>query len=860
MASILDQIEAERERRGLEAPAAPSDGGILAQIEAERDRRADEGFQFTDLTLSNLASQVYEGLTGKSGKNVVSDTLGGGVREVMTGANRDLANSLAAGPDLIDRVIRMVDDQVGGGGKSAEIWQEPSRVQPLVQKAFADLGFTDPNIGNTFLANVGERISQGMQQLIPLMASAPAMAAIKGPGMLRETARTIGGALMSQPGLGVASEVGAAVGGEVGERLGGSSGEVAGAITGGGLVPALGRIGSGVARGIGRLGRGLIEEFTPPGRLAQTEALDPVRKPSADPAALPTAIAERVANETRRIENEMLDLVNKIPQRGTTAEANVAARNALTKAVQRWNDRSSALWSKVPNVEIDPQPIRARALQLRNNLRERFGFPDGEVPEGQQGPSAEPTDLYNVLLHMESPTGTVPRERLQDFVGIARRMAAEEQARGPAANQALIRNINELRTVVQDGIDAAMPNTDAVREARAFTTRLHDLLDNGPLSAATRRSRGGRFTQPPETFITGAGAGQSGTGLTRRVGGLEDLQSVARLDAAPTPELEAEAERAVMNLFRETAAEGGIDPGEIAKRASKFLAKNAGQAPIRPLTRVYNMFQNVRAGLDAALTLQRELQQGVLARIARNHPTPEGGQAIGRDILNSPNRVVEARTVFDGLRVTPEEIRRAAAEAGQTVPSAERAAQDAAAATSDMQDNFRASVIDELFRKGGTDADALSAQWKDPRNQELFKYLLKPDQFKRLDRIVDAATRLQAGDKKFLARNVSIILPIASRVAGAQIGRSASRMLGGSTIQTPGIFARVGSKIAENALQGAPPWALARMAVLNPEFERLMYKRLPLNLREARSLAHYYARALGSLQASGTLLQEGLND
>jgi hypothetical protein len=741
------------------------------------------------------------------------------VKDLAAGFNDSLAKAISLPRETVDRGMAML---------GLDFMEHGSAQQQTVD-ALNRMGIPTYQIDN--LANkLGEGALPALATYAALQVSAPHMAAAQGTNTAGYLMREIGGWAMKHPILGLWLGQTGAAGGKVATETTGSDnplvqfgGELVGGMAGG-AVAATGR---GAAKLTGMAANKIAEEL--PGPIASViQKYNPFYK---QPAPVGKALIDRqmnagdvqnfAENQVAGLSLQMDEAINRavesVARRGTAANQSRAFHESLVEAERISNRLVSQQWGRVnQNVRIPVTDMQQGVMAFRMQLRDT--------------PSVRPDERIREALRISSPIrhhnadGTVTTRpaaptlrRLRDFMASIRNDIVEEEARD-APRDGYIRNLNQLRDVVEQQIADALPNDTTIAQARAASIAHHDRFSRGPIAdILARRYRGDYRIAPSESV----------NALMDREGGLEAVQNISR-DLSATPgvgqferqtlqRMVSEAEQSIRNDFREAAAEN-------PQAGVRFVEKNA--EGIRGLARVSAELELAANKVQTAMQVKRDVEASALARFAQADPE----KAVAR-IFSDKNPLSVARILIRNFDGDPQ------AMAG-----------------------LQNAVMQELvMRRAGADPVRLQELVNSNTYGSMLQEVLSSDQFTRLKKIADIGARITTGEGSTMAEKIATPLTIFGRVIGAQLGRAVASNLGGSNIQTPGIFAQATAKQFERLTSSTSPQDFIINATLDPHWEKLLYSRIPTDIGSMRSAMLKYRRLAYGLDTAREQGMKALN-
>ena len=279
------------------------------------------------------------------------------------------------------------------------------------------------------------------------------------------------------------------------------------------------------------------------------------------------------------------------------------------------------------------------------------------------------------------------------------------------------------------------------------------------------------------------------------------ISSLAEQPEFGRRELIVEAENALRADFGETAA-AGREPVSLRRQ----------RRALREFPEVARELVEANDLLRRSLGRRRELETGALARFGEADPQV----AISR-LIASTDPAGDARRLVGTLQG------------------------DATA----LQ-GLRTALIEELWRRGGADPRGFSRLLTQPKVERLIQTVMSPQDLRRLDRIVAAASDISTTRQSIARTLLTGTARIGFRIGGAQVGRQLADITGGGTIQTPGLVSRAAAQTFDRLFVALPPEELLARAVVDSRWERTILSRAPKDLPEVRTLLRRVRRLLGA--------------
>jgi plasmid stabilization system protein ParE len=645
------------------------------------------------------------------------------------------------------------------------------------------------------------------------------MAAVKGTGAAAGTVRELGKFTLQRPGAVALSEAGSVAGAEAGREMGGETGAMTGAVAGGVLAPgavtatakraiplASAALGAASGSTVGPLeaGAGGVAGYTA-GKLAQKgikaagRALgigkrtpqgpvdDPLLAPGVGPENAQAYAEEQIAGELAKTQSAIETALGRIAA-GPAANSAVNARRELEHSYAVAQRMESRLWNRTPKKELIPVgDLKALGYYIRQ-----------EVPE--IAPAGLPAAFIDRIQAMGA------RQTVGDLIALRsellRSVRAERALAAP--NDPLIRNMLRLAEGVAANIADALPDDVTIKQARAFSTELHDLFTRGPIGQVLRfRTPGDPLVSETSTvqkLLSDSGYAVKAPGKPTEYGGIAQAKAIG--ERLRNPALIAEVENTLRGMFQEAAAQSPA-------QAQRLVAST--ERSIKPLAKVANEFKVTAEVLQEQTARKLEIERSALAKYAQQ----DSQVAINR-VFASTNPAATAKELTATFNGDPDAI------AG-----------------------FRNGIIHQLLQRSGLSGRKMLDYMSQPKIDRMLQEALDPGQYHRLNRIATMAEHIERGDEKvvdLMMRRGGVLL---ARIFGAQAGRMIAHMTGGGTVQTPGIVSGVAMRFAENTLRGFTPQELVANAIRDPYWERVLMNRVPQGASDLTQMARHMRRLIG---------------
>ncbi len=832
----------------------------------EREAGGDLGREHASgLDFSNRVDSRIQKRLGK-----LPEQLNSGIENFGSGVYENIADYLGIGAEVVGRTARQIAAPVSGE-KGEDIWKGMGKEMPsqkFLHDLFTRLGVENPrNAVTTFAEQWGKDTVDSLAALGPLGKGAMMVnqarkgvirALPKGP--IRKAGRAVsdfigdfGADLAKHPGKNIATEVGAAGGARLGEDTAGAGGALPGAIAGGGLMnfatSQAYRIGSGLARrGANLVGLGTK---APP---------DPLRPSGTDPGVATQYAKQQLATDIASSEARIQKVIAARTATGSGKQGEEAFRKRLDALERAAHAKQSLYWAKVPP---DPVPIKSAqdavinefqairdqpsALPARKVLQEFLSLDKPSRGEGVLASLVENVAPSVSVQGMATPT------RILDFISELRRLRKSAMQGGTNArgeriepNRALAVNLGKMSDALYGALEAGFPGNASVAQARAYSKWYNDTFFDGPVGQVYSRK-----TAPGETLSTvveAHGGAQSISDLTRGNRLPVPGHPRARIDTVGDPELLKEAQQGIDNYIQERAAEA-VDPKTgLPSPQSQAQAINTYIRQIYPhfrdLPAVGAQFKKLQRNLTAVLARHAKIQTGAVAQFAGQADAQAGVQRL----FNSADPQGALRELQN--RVFSRFGREDGAEAVKTLVIDEVARQSGLGQAGLLE------LMNPFGLTGGGKGRVIEAAIfvRQPRIQGILREALGDDGLARLNRMYSSAARIAQGDERFVWRKLPALSFFTGRVTGAMLGRHLS---GGGNLQTPALMSGIMGRWMEDATRGYPPEVLLRLAITDPQWEKVLMQRMPHTTKEGRKLARSFQRLISIGEGTRQMLGGG---
>lgn len=763
-----------------------------------------------------------------------TNSIGQAMQDIGAGFNSSLARTLSLPREVIDR---------GMGLLGLDFMQHGSAQQNTVD-ALNRMGIPAYEVEN--LANkIGRGALPALTTYAAMQLAAPSMAANQGITSLSYMAREMGKWAIKHPVIGLWLGQTQQAGGKIATAKFGENPltEFAGELAGGMVIPAAAKLATKpikyAGKAIGSIAN-TISDFLPTDLENAIKKYNPFYKqpPSAsgvDPLVNKNLDLNRIQNfakdqlhaATSYQDAAIENAINSIPRTGTPAQVQTRTHNLLQDAEKISKRIISGFWDRVPlKARIAVKDMRSDVLAMQRQLVDND--------------NTRPDMVMNKIIQETAPTrlpngqfkpAQMSVAKLRDYQSQIGTAITEERAKD-APREGFVRNLAQLSEIIDDNIARQLPNDTTIEQARQMSKRHNDLFSRGPINDILSKRRTGDFRIPQ---------GDSIDTLMQKTDGLAALKAVQdgvsnypriptnrfrpasyysssfAVTPAEKQQLDAlvkSAEDSIRAGFREAADQG-------PKKAIAYSQHN--EDAIKALSNVAGELAFAAQKVSAALASQKTIAASALARFAET--TPE--KAVS-NIFAQRDPTAVARQLMVSFRGDP-----------------------------DALEGLRNQILDHLIYtvgKGGN-PNLIQKMIQEPRIENLLNATLSPDQNARLNRMVNTAVRIGAEDATSLIQKFKYASVAFARVIGAKFGRS----LGTGTIQVPGMTAKAGGSFMERQFALSNPQDLLTMAVLDPNWESLLYSRLPTNTRDMRIAQKTYKRIFAVMNSAQQAILQKLH-
>lgn len=831
-------------------PAAPDTGNalptptpqdntdaLLAQREAQADAAMKaQGFDgyVPDLKHMDTPDAQYKG--------------NGAVQDIAAGFNISLARALSLPRETVDQ---------GMGLLGLDYMQHGSPQQHTID-ALNNMGIPTYEIDN--LANkIGRGALPALATYTAMQLAAPSMAAKQGIGPAAYMMREFGQWALKHPVAGLWVGQTSQAGGQIATNLvnptsplGKSATELSGELAGG-FIPGIAKLpmklipGAGAATKLaGRaVGNGInaISDILPTDLGNAIKKYNPFYK---QPVAVPSEAIFNPNFDANRIQNFSKDqiaaaqtyqdkaienAINSIPTSGTPAQVQTRTHNLLQDAEKISKRIVSGFWDRVPlKKRIAVRDMRQDALRMKNEL----------VDNDNTRPDVLLDKIITETAPQRLPTGQFkPTQmsvaKLRDYQSQIGTAITNERAQD-APREGFIRNLARLSEIIDNNIASQLPNDTTIEQARQMSKRHNDLFSRGPINDILSKRRSGDFRVPQADSIDTLLQKTDGLAALKAV--QEGVSSYPRIptnrfrpaayynnpvavtvaEKAQLDQLVKSAEDSIRAAFRDAAEQG-------PQKAVAYSVKN--EDTIKSLSKVSGELAFAAQKVSTALAEKKSIAASALSRFAETSPD----KAVA-NIFAQRDPAGVARQLILSFRGDP-----------------------------DALEGLRNEILNHMIYKvGKTNPNLMQRQMQEPRIANLLEATLAPDQFARLSRMVNTAVRLGVDNEASFRQMFMSPAKTAGRLIGAMIGRR----LETGTMQGPALVSQRVGKWMESMFSSTDPADILSQAVIDPNWESLLYSRVPTNSRDMERAKKIYRRIFSGIntaqQATLNKLSKDKND
>lgn len=765
--------------------------------------------------------------------------IGKAVTDVLGGFNMSVARTLSLPRETVDQGMGLLGlDYMQNGGPTQQTVDALNRM----------------GIATYELDNLANKIGRGALPALATWAAmqlaAPSMAAKQGFGQFDYMARNIGEWAMKHPVVGMWFGQSAQAGGKTATQITGSDnplvelgGELAGGLAPGlvkgaaklpfkalGTIPGVGPLARNVARitgeGINSLSNNLptdlsnaIKKYNPFYKQpAFTPAKESLINPNMNANRLKTFAEDQITAAQMYQDKAIENAIRAIPSwLGSPNQVQARTHKLLEDAEKISKRIVSGFWDRVPlKTRIGVTDLRRDMLNLQKELVDSDNVrPDSIIEKIMD--ATKSVRLPNGQMKAASPTVQKLRD-LQSQIGTA---ITEERARD-APREGQVRNLARISEMIDDNISGQLPNDTSIEQARNMSKRHNDLFSRGPINDILSKRRSGDFRIPQAKSIDS---------LMQKTDGLAALKAVqegvSNYPRIPTnkfrprafyanPNAVTHTERNTLNELVNSAADSirasflkAAEKGP--EKAVAYSVKNADA--IKALSQVAGELNFTAIKIADALAQKKYISASALARFAQ----ASGDNAV-KNIFAQRDPAHVAHYLMLRFRGDP-----------------------------DALEGLRNQVLNEfIYNRAKTNPNLMQKMMQEPRYENLLKVVLSNEQWTRLTRMVSAAVQIGAENETGIRSFFKAPFRTAGKVVGAIIGGK----LTPGRLQGPAMLSKATGQFMERALGGTDPQDLLAQAVLDPNWEALLYSRIPMTTKDMRVAQTHYKRLFATMNSA----------
>lgn len=743
--------------------------------------------------------------------------------DAAIGFNSMIAKLGGIALDDVDAIVRDIAgsgflDMPGDGAKTITDALTKRGVAADRTKAISD-----------FAANIGESTFTGMLTMGGLFAMAPRMAAASGESVSAILQRAIGGGLQQTPlTTTLASEAGGIVGGEVGRvategtplepigtmvggitggilgssrraadalvegAKGGARGTVAGGV-GGALLsggdPTIGATAGGAIGAAKGLARGA--SGGPAAARAAEKAIPKTAKPILDATADNIELVgefakEAVAGDIKRVENTVQNIVNTVRGGKNPGAAAERLRGGLMNAYKTAQTRADALWKRVDM----KRPMDTKGI---NTLADEMLSQAGAVTRDVDVPG-------DIIKRIRQMAGR-PDITMGDFNKL--RGLVTTRLRDEAANltDTERRGLTQIQGKLLSEMQNQYPTDQSLGAAREFSSWLHTQFDEGPVGAFLNRRAGGPDFDAQLGDISNPGRAADTMMRTPKSG--KQISGIA--DRLSDPELMRQSEDMIRQRFQQEAADFGPE------EANKLINRPEIKSFIKAFPKANAEMEDVSNGLQKAFDERNMIESSAFTKFASVDPQT----AVSR-VMANPNKVAAAKEITGRLEGDPEAL-----------------------------EAFRYAIVTDLFKVAGNDPTRVAQRMASKDMRPMLENVFG-DKFPRFDAAVTRAAKLASGGETYVGGATRKGLPILAKLIGLR-GASAIHSKGPGSLATASLIGNAAQDAVAGMLGKIDPSTLLSKAMIDPQFERILWTREPGNLADAESVTRQIRSIVSTL-------------
>jgi hypothetical protein len=793
-------------------------------------------------------NEMFPSGEGQDPLSAVTSTagrLGIHLMKATEGVYNSAADLLGVPVELVGAGLREAGINIIQGGEPTE----------ALKRGMHAVGIgTDP--GSNFASRVGNQIPEQLLSLAAVVTGAGYMAKVLG-GSVQPSVKIVSEVakwFAANPGTQAIGTIGATVGGQMGhDAFGGELGDqkatILGALLGGAGLTALVGIGRWAAQNtIGTLFKSL--------KPSNVNSVMDVSKLGKDIQSIPQALKDTRDANLLAIGNRVQTALDTLGTNGTGGVPLTAGQisNTFFDRIKAAHDFAGELesqaWGRIPMRNTGPFDglIRTARGILGAGSRKGVVGPNGQSISSHVG---IPDDFIARVLQTDVKGGlnlAKPGQPMQTSVERLLQLRSDiDQALrdnrwgrvpGKTYSEPLARSLGTLKDAVSKTILQLAPGPEA-KNAITLSKQVNDLFSRGPLGGLFRTNQLG------DPVVTGDQAvqhvlkfGAPGYG-TAAVKGVENAPSFPpgqtgftkvgrwRAGGAPPGVVQPYTD-AVRAHFQEAFGDPLADLGEPGAALGKTGVVTGPAKWLQTHETNIKGLGQAWADMDSTLQAMKSAHVDYKALMSSNL-----SKALGVDGDKAIN------TIFTGGGVGANKAQELLAATAHN-PAAHEALQYGI-----MMKFFQRTLGADITQKqpGLLALQKARAEITNPSTRDVYKLVLGPDKFKRLEAIVGNAENVAN------AQNVRHVLPAGylvrsiSAMFGAKVGRS----LGTGTIQVPGRVSNLFQNIASGFIGSAiPAPELFARALVDPRWEKVLHIRAPSSPKQVQYLSGFWRSLLST--------------
>ncbi|MQA65042.1 MAG: hypothetical protein GEU76_03940 [Alphaproteobacteria bacterium] len=462
----------------------------------------------------------------------------------------------------------------------------------------------------------------------------------------------------------------------------------------------------------------------------------------------------------------------------TRADANLIARDELTKALTDARTQERELWRAVP-MEAETSTRKAKSAYQRL-LK--------ETPRAQQ---SDIPAVARELLEAESNTALGDVDRVRELHGLRSKLLEDARNARSTGQRNKARIADEIADAILDDLGAAAGNVkgetgETLRAALNYSADLNGRFTRGPVGRLLGTARQGGAATPLElTLERTVGRG----GPVGRVESQALQDAVSR--TGDLPALRGSVEDFLKDEFQRNA----VRNGEISPAAARVFV-NKYQDTLEDFPDLRRQFdQAIESG--NAETVARKRAEGVAARL--NDPKVSRSAIF---IQHPPEQVIQQIA----------KVRRPGDAMKELVKLADRDT------TGDALKGIKTTFTDYLMNQASTktmtaegqsviSGFALRRLLESGPTRKMADALFSPDERRFLQIVANTAEKVEKAvavrprPEGIIADRPAMLTNVIAGVTGAQLGRKVAEATGGGTVQTPGIMAGIFRRLTASRIQ-----------------------------------------------------------